>query len=75
MVAYVIFTREKTRISAELAVYAKRAPAGLAGHPVKPRAGYGRHEVLEGRAIEGMAILEFLSLIGSPGPIFGPPQQ
>jgi hypothetical protein len=33
MVAYVVFTREKTRNPAELAVYAKKAPAGLAGHP------------------------------------------
>jgi Uncharacterized conserved protein len=61
MVAYVVFTREKTRNPAELAVYAKKAPGGLAGHPVTPRAVYGRHEVIEGRPIEGVAILEFPS--------------
>ncbi len=61
MVAYVVFTREKTRNPSELAVYSQRAPAGLAGHRVTQRAVYGRHEVIEGPAIEGMAILEFPS--------------
>jgi uncharacterized protein (DUF1330 family) len=59
MTAYVVFTREKTRDPNELAIYSQKAPAGLAGHRITPRAVYGRHEVVEGPAIEGMAILEF----------------
>ena len=31
----------------------------MAGHPVTPRAFYGRHEVLEGATVQGVIILEF----------------
>ena len=59
MAAFTVFTRERTRDPGELAIYADKAPAGLAGHPITIRAMYGRHEVIEGPDVEGMAILEF----------------
>lgn len=59
MTAYIVFTRESTKDPAELATYSQVAGGTLAGHPVTPRAFYGRQEVLEGAAVEGVAILEF----------------
>jgi uncharacterized protein (DUF1330 family) len=59
MAAFIVFTRERTRDPGELAIYADKAPAGLAGHPITIRAMYGRHEVIEGPGVEGVAILEF----------------
>jgi uncharacterized protein (DUF1330 family) len=59
MAAYMIFTREKTRDSEQLAAYSKKAGATLAGHNVKPLVAYGKYEVLEGSAIEGAVVLEF----------------
>lgn len=61
MVAYVVFTRERMRDAAQYEQYrAKARPAGAA-HALKPLALYGKHEVLEGPAIEGAVILEFES--------------
>ena len=62
MSAYVVFTREKTRDSEALAAYSKQARSTLANHPVKRLAAYGKHEVLEGAAVEGVVILEFPTL-------------
>ncbi len=59
MPAYAIFIRDSTRDPEELETYSKEAPATLAGHAVTPRVVYGRHEVLEGPAIEGAVVLEF----------------
>ena len=59
MVAYIVFTREKTRDQAELDTYSQEVSASLTGHSVTTRAYYGRNEVLEGSAVEGVAILEF----------------
>lgn len=59
MAAFIVFTRERTRDPRELAIYAEKAPPGLAGHPITIRAMYGRHEVIEGPDVEGVAILEF----------------
>jgi uncharacterized protein (DUF1330 family) len=59
MVAYVVFTREKMRNSEEYERYWKKSRPANAGHPLKPLALYGKHEVLEGPAIEGAVILEF----------------
>jgi uncharacterized protein (DUF1330 family) len=59
MAAYIVFTRESTRDAKELETYSQKARATLAGHPVKPRVVYGRHEVIEGPPIEGVVILEF----------------
>jgi uncharacterized protein (DUF1330 family) len=62
MAAYVIFIREATLDRAELDAYAAAAPASLEGLPIKVLAAYGRQEVLEGPAPEGIAIAEFPSL-------------
>jgi uncharacterized protein (DUF1330 family) len=59
MAAFIVFIREQTRDPGELAIYADKAPAGLAGHPITIRALYARHEVIEGPDVEGVAILEF----------------
>jgi uncharacterized protein (DUF1330 family) len=59
LTACIVFTRESTQDPAELATYSQVAGGTLAGHPVTPRAFYGRQEVLEGAAVEGVAILEF----------------
>lgn len=59
MVAYIVFTREKLRIPEEYERYRTKARAAGDGHPLKPLAVYGKHEVLEGPAIEGAVVLEF----------------
>jgi uncharacterized protein (DUF1330 family) len=59
MPAYVVITREKTRNADRLEQYRKLAPASFEQHPVTFRAIHGRHEVLEGPAIEDIIILEF----------------
>ncbi|WP_240545820.1 DUF1330 domain-containing protein [Paenibacillus artemisiicola] len=61
MPAYVIFIREHTNDPQALAVYSAKAPGALAGRPIRPLAMYGAHEVLEGPAVEGAALLEFPS--------------
>lgn len=62
MAAYIVITRVRTRNPAELALYAKEAPAFLAGHAVKFLARFGPCEVVEGAGVEGVAILEFPTL-------------
>src|SRR5580700_11779958 len=62
MPTYVIFIRKQTKVPAELEAYSQKAPASLAGRPVKVNALYGRHEVIEGEQVEGAAILEFPSI-------------
>jgi uncharacterized protein (DUF1330 family) len=59
MVAYVVFTRERMRNSEEYERYREKSRPVNASHPLKPLALYGKHEVLEGPAIEGAVILEF----------------
>src|SRR6266436_3108302 len=59
MAAFIVFARERTRDPGELEIYAQKAPAGLVGYPITIRALYGRHEVIEGPEVEGVAILEF----------------
>jgi uncharacterized protein (DUF1330 family) len=59
MVAYVVFTRERMRNPAEYERYREKSRPAANGHPLKPLALYGKHEVLEGPAIEGAVILEF----------------
>ena len=61
MPAYVVITREKTRDAAQLDKYKQLAPATFKEHPVVVRAMHGRHEVMEGAAIENIVILEFPS--------------
>jgi uncharacterized protein (DUF1330 family) len=59
MVAYVVVSREKTYDSAELAIYRQKAPAARNGHSLTVRSHDARYEVVEGPAIEAIAILEF----------------
>lgn len=59
VVAYVVFTREKMRDREEYERYREKSRPVNAGHAVKPLALYGKHEVLEGPALEGAVILEF----------------
>ena len=59
MVAYIVFTRERTRNQAELDTYSQKVSTSMMGHPITARAFYGRQEVLEGAAVEGVVILEF----------------
>jgi uncharacterized protein (DUF1330 family) len=62
MKGYIVFSREKTTDAAELAVYMEKVRATFAGHEIKVLAAYGKHEVLEGEATEGMVIAEFPSV-------------
>jgi uncharacterized protein (DUF1330 family) len=57
--AYFVFTREKTIDPAELETYGKMAGAASAGHKLTPLVIYGKQEVLEGPAIEGVVVLSF----------------
>ncbi len=59
MAAYVLMIREEMTDAEAFQQYAKMAPKASAGHPVKPLAFYGGHEVLEGDACEGVVVLEF----------------
>ncbi len=59
MSAYVLVTRERTRNATQMDEYKKLAPASFRQHPAIFRAIHGRHEVLEGPALEEIIILEF----------------
>ena len=59
MVAYVVFIREKMRNREEYERYREKSAPANAGHPLKPLALYGKHESLEGPALDGAVILEF----------------
>jgi uncharacterized protein (DUF1330 family) len=61
MTAYVVFTREMMRNNEEYELYREKARPANAGHALKPLALYGKHEMLEGPAIQGAVILEFPS--------------
>lgn len=61
MKGYIVFTREKTLDAAELAIYWDKIRATFEGHEIKVLAAYGKHEVLEGDATEGVVIAEFPS--------------
>jgi uncharacterized protein (DUF1330 family) len=63
MVAYVIFTRVRTRDAAQLKQYAESRAKFFAGHNVNVLAPFGApFEVLEGPNVEGISILEFPTL-------------
>ena len=63
MVAYVIFTRIRTRDPAQLKQYAEFRTKFFAGHNVRVLAPFGAaFEVLEGPGVEGISILEFPTL-------------
>ncbi len=54
-----MFIKEKVHDQSELDKYTPKARNSLSGHPVKVLAAYGRHEVLEGKQLEGGVIVEF----------------
>jgi uncharacterized protein (DUF1330 family) len=59
MTAYIVFTRERTRDEAQLDQYKKLVSRSFQQHPAIIRTIHGRHEVLEGPALEEIIILEF----------------
>lgn len=59
MPAYIIFTKERSRDPAASRRYLEQHDAFIKGHALTYRARFGRCEVLEGAATEGVAILEF----------------
>jgi len=59
MTAYIVFSRERVHDKSELETYAKKVKGTMAGHAITRLAAYGRHEVLEGSAVEGLVILSF----------------
>jgi uncharacterized protein (DUF1330 family) len=62
MKGYFVFTREKTLDAAELAIYWDKVQPTFEGHEVKLLASYGKFEVFEGDATEGVVIAEFPSV-------------
>jgi uncharacterized protein (DUF1330 family) len=61
MAAYMVFMRDQTIDSSELALHTAAAQSSVVGFPITRRVVYGRHEVLEGPPTEGIVILEFPS--------------
>jgi uncharacterized protein (DUF1330 family) len=59
MSAYIVFTREHVRNQDELKEYSQKAGPAMKGYPLTVLAAYGRHEVIEGPAVEGVVILQF----------------
>lgn len=59
MVAYAIFTRERTTDQSEMDTYSSVVGAAGAGHALTPLVHYGAFEVLEGAPIEGAVVLQF----------------
>ena len=60
MVAYIIFTRVRTRDPEQIKIYADARPKFLAGHNIRSLVPFGTpFEVLEGPGVEGVSILEF----------------
>lgn len=59
MPAYVIVWVEKTHDKGEILAYRKLAWPSLEGRNATARVAYGRQEVVEGPAFEGVAMVEF----------------
>jgi uncharacterized protein (DUF1330 family) len=59
MSAYIVLTREKTLDAAELAIYQQEVGPTHDTFDFKMLVAFGRHEVLKGEPIEGVAIVEF----------------
>jgi uncharacterized protein (DUF1330 family) len=75
MVAYVVFTREKMRNPEEYERYREKVWPAAEGHPLKPLALYGKHEMLEGPAIEGAVVLEFPTIEAAKSYYYSPAYQ
>lgn len=59
MTAYVIFIREKTHDQRELDIYAEKANGLFVDLPITVLSAYGRLEVFEGDAPEGVVLVSF----------------
>ena len=59
MPAFIVFTKFRTRNQAELDLYLKQASDHLISPSIKWLARFGKCEVKEGAAVEGVGILEF----------------
>ena len=59
MTAYVVLIREKLRDEAAMAKYGAAAGAARGDHKITALALYGKHEVTEGAAADGVVILAF----------------
>lgn len=62
MTAYALFILEKLRDKALFDAYHAVGRKARGSHPIKPLAYYGKHEVLEGAAAEGIVLFEFPTL-------------
>jgi uncharacterized protein (DUF1330 family) len=62
MSAYFVFIREKTLDESELEHFWETVAATMQGRDIKVLAAYGRHEVFEGPATEGVVIAQFPSM-------------
>lgn len=58
MAAYIVFFREKVHNPEAMKEYGAKARR-ITGHPIPPLALYGKQEVVEASALEGVAILTF----------------
>jgi uncharacterized protein (DUF1330 family) len=62
MTAYVILIREKLRDGEAMARYGEAARSARGDHRITPLAFYGKHEVTEGAAADGVVLLAFPSM-------------
>ena len=58
MTALLIFTKESTHDQSEIDIYQRQVRATFEGHPIKLVAA-GIPAILEGKAVEGIVIIEF----------------
>ncbi|MHC1478695.1 DUF1330 domain-containing protein [Frateuria aurantia] len=62
MSAYVVMIRDRIVDPAEMQAYATLAPLAREGHELEALAFYGRLEVVEGAAADGVVIIRFPSM-------------
>lgn len=62
MSAYVLFLKEETADPAELEIYRGMTMKAVHGHPAELLVAYGKQEIPEGDAPEGVVIVKFPSL-------------
>ena len=57
-----VFTRERMRDEKEYEIYKQKNRIAMKEHPITAHVLYGKHEVLEGADVQGVVILEFLTV-------------
>lgn len=62
MAAYILFIRKALNDPAAMATYSAQVPPSFKGHNIKPLALYGKMEVLEGPASDGVVLAEFANM-------------